>query len=319
MERPHQDVVLLTGASVGLGLAIARQLIAQTDHRLILTARAGSLSRFGAAGIVENERIHLRPLDVTSEEQRQAIIDEADREWGGVDVLINNAGVSYRSVVEHVDDNDRLRQMDINFRSPMELIRLVLPAMRRKRRGRIINISSVGGMMAMPTMGVYSASKFALEGASEALWYEVRPWNIRVSLVQPGFIHSESFKNVRFTDRSQNAITHEEEPYHAHYAYMEPFIGRMMRMTWATPERVARTVLRTMRRRRPPLRVPGTLDARLFSWLRRLLPRRVYHWFLYINLPRVWRWGPAKTTGSVLDNPRLPELNTASTEELARF
>jgi NAD(P)-dependent dehydrogenase (short-subunit alcohol dehydrogenase family) len=93
---------------------------------------------------------------------RQAIVAEAEWDWGGIDVLINNAGVSYRAVVEHVDDRERLSQMDVNFRSPMELIRLLLPGMRAKRSGRIISVSSVGGMMAMPTMAAYSASKFAL-------------------------------------------------------------------------------------------------------------------------------------------------------------
>ncbi len=95
---------------------------------------------------------------------------------GGVDVLINNAGVAYRSVVEHVSERERLQQMGINFRAPMELTRLVLPYMRSRRAGRIINVSSMGGMMAMPTMAVYSASKFALEGATESLYYEVKPW-----------------------------------------------------------------------------------------------------------------------------------------------
>ena len=92
----------------------------------------------------------------------------------------------YRAVLEHVSDAERVAQMDVNYLAPMDLIRLVLPRMREKHAGRILNVSSVGGMMAMPTMAVYSASKFALEGATEALYYEVRPWNIRVSLIQPG-------------------------------------------------------------------------------------------------------------------------------------
>jgi NAD(P)-dependent dehydrogenase (short-subunit alcohol dehydrogenase family) len=164
-----------------------------------LTARAESLSRFAEAGIVESARVLLRPLDVTADDERRALIDEIENRCGGVDALINNAGVAYRSVVEHVTEQERLEQMGINFRSPMEMARLVLPSMRRKRAGRIINVSSVGGMMAMPTMSVYSASKFALEGATEALYYEVRPWNIRVSLIEPGFIHSTSFQKVHYT------------------------------------------------------------------------------------------------------------------------
>lgn len=135
------------------------------------------------------------------------MVAEAEARWGGVDVLVNNAGVAYRAVVEHVTEEDRLRQFGVNFLGPMEMVRLCLPSMRKKRAGRIINVSSVSGMMAMPTMGVYCASKFALEGASEALWYEVKPWNIRVTLVQPGFINSDSFQNTRTTPKSRRGGT----------------------------------------------------------------------------------------------------------------
>jgi hypothetical protein len=248
----------------------------------------------------ESERVRIRPLDVTNAEQRQAVISEAEREWGGIDVLINNAGVSYRAVVEHIAERDLLAQMDVNFRSPMELIRLVLPHMRQKRAGRIITISSVGGMMAMPTMGAYSASKFALEGAHEALWYEVRPWGIGVSLVQPGFVDSDGFQRVRFTPQSNHSEQELAEPYHEHYVNMGPFIEKLMQASRATPESVARVVVRTMHRRRPPLRIPATNDAWGFSLLRRLLPRSTYHWLLYRMLPKVGAWGPsAERIGSL--------------------
>ncbi len=287
MER---KTVLVTGASTGLGLALARRLIA-ADYRAILTSRHGSLARFAEAGIVEGEHVHLRALDVTDAAQRHAVIEEADDRWGGVDILVNNAGVMYRAVLEHVSDDDRVAQMDVNYLAPMDLIRLVLPRMRARRAGKIINVSSVGGMMAMPTMAAYSASKFALEGATESLYYEVRPWNIRVSLVQPGFIHSDAYANVRFTAESSHARDDVHAAYHAHYEHMSPFIARLMRLSRATPEKVAKTILRTMRRKRPPLRVPATFDAHLFAWLRRLLPRQLYHWMLYRALPEVRVWG----------------------------
>lgn len=291
--------VLITGASTGLGLAIARALTG-TSYRLLLTARERSMPRFAMHEVAESEQVYIRPLDVTDPAQREAIVDEAERRWGGIDVLINNAGTTYRAVVEHVTEEDRVAQMDVNFRSPMELIRLVLPGMRRKRRGRIITISSVGGMMAMPTMAAYSASKFALEGAHESLWYEVRPWGIRVSLVQPGFIDSDGFQKVRYTPKSDRSEHELAEPYHEHYVNMGPFIERLMRRSTATPESVARVVLRTMRRRYPPLRVPATLDARVFAFLRRILPRNTYHWLLYQMLPNVNLWGPSPKRPSSL-------------------
>jgi len=290
MHEPDRRTVLVTGASTGLGLALALRLL-DTDHRLILTARAGSLHRFAEAGIIEGERVHVRALNVIEPAQRHAVIEEINDTWGGVDVLVNNAGVMYRAVLEHVSDAERIAQMDVNYLAPMDLIRLVLPRMREKRAGRILNVSSVGGMMAMPTMAVYSASKFALEGATEALYYEVRPWNIRVSLIQPGFIHSEAYQKVQFTADSSHARDDVRAAYHAHYEHMGPFIARLMRLSRATPDKVARVVVKTIHKRHPPLRVPATFDAHVFAWLRRLLSRRLYHWVLYRSLPEVRSWG----------------------------
>lgn len=290
--NPASLRIVVTGASTGLGLAVARQLLL-TRHRLVLTARQASIPRFADAGIEPSSRVLLQPLDVTDKQQRISAINAATHKFGGVDALINNAGVAYRSVAEHVTTRDLLSQMDVNFRSPMELIRLALPHMRWQHFGRILNISSVGGMMAMPTMSAYSASKWALEGMSEALWYEVRPWNIRVSLVQPGFINSEGFEHVRFTGLSETGRSVHSDPYHAHYASMAGFIARVMRRVPATPDSVATTVVRTLERKRPPLRVPATLDAHVFALIRRLTPRRLYHRILYRSLPSITGWGPS--------------------------
>ena len=181
--------------------------------------------------------------------------------------------------------------MGINFRGPMALVRLVLPRMRAKRTGRIINVSSVGGMMAMPTMPLYSASKFALEGATEALYYEVKPFGIHVTPIEPGFINSSSFQNTHYTSQSGRAEADPEDPYHCHYRHMAPFIERTMGRSLATPEKVARRILRTIERRNPPLRVAGTVDAVVFDLLRRFLPRRLYHAVLYRSLPGISTWG----------------------------
>ncbi len=290
--------VLITGASTGLGLAIARALM-KTNYRVYLTARQSSLPRFEMHEVRESEHVRIRPLDVTSLEQRNAIVAEAECDSGGIDILINNAGITYRAVVEHVAEDEWIAQMDVNFRSPMELIRLVLPGMRQKGAGRIITVSSVGGMMAMPTMVAYSASKFALEGAHESLWYEVRPWGIKVTLLQPGFIDSDGFQKVRYTPRSGRSEQDLADPYHEHYFNMAPFIARLMKSSRATPDSVARVVLKTMRRRNPPLRVPATFDAFAFSSLRRILPRSTYHWLLYKMLPKVGTWGPLQRRASL--------------------
>lgn len=287
----NRRVVLITGASTGLGLSLVKTLSQTHQFHIIATARSSSLVRFSDNGIHEGEFLWIRPMDVLKKKERDAVIAEAQSQLGGVDVLINNAGYMLRAVVEHVGEMERFKQMDTNFRAPLALIRSVLPGMRNKKSGHIINISSVGGMMAMPTMAVYSASKFALEGATEALWYEVRPWNIAVTLVQPGFINSEGHLNVKQSRECLKSLKDRNDPYYFHYNSMVLFINRLMDLSPATPEKVATVVLKCLNKSRPPLRVAGTLDAYFFHLLRRLLPSRFYHWFLYRSLPDIKTWG----------------------------
>ena len=286
-----RKVVLITGASTGLGLCVAKQL-QNYDYHLVLTARKRSLSRFDKhQQFTQDKNIWIRALDVTDATERKLVVDEIQEQLGGVDILINNAGIIFRSVVEHVSDEYRDIQMDVNFKSVMELTRLVLPRMREKRDGRIVNVSSVGGMMAMPTMAVYSASKFALEGATEALYYEVKPWNIKVTLIQPGFINSPSFLNTNYTDLSKLAQSDQNDPYHQHYKHMGPFIDRNMKLSPASATGVAKKIVKVINQKNPPLRIPATPDAVFFGLIRRFPPRRFYHWMLYRCLPGVSRWG----------------------------
>ena len=298
MSQPNksdQRVVFVTGATTGIGLALTKRLL-KTSMRLVLTARASSLSRFQQEGIEESDSVMIRPLDVTRGEQANAVAAEVLSRWGGVDVLVNNAGVAYRAVMEHLEDRDEEDQFHINYLGPLHLIRLVIPGMRARRSGHIINLSSVGGMMAMPTMGGYSASKFALEGASEALWYEMRPWGISVTLVEPGFVHSSSFKNAVFTLNSRKAYENQSEDYHPYYVNMLNFITKMMHFSPTTPDDIACKIIRIMNRKNPPLRAPVTPDAIFFSIVRRLLPARIYHWLLYRSLPNLKTWVTTEKT-----------------------
>jgi len=290
-NKMKKDIVLITGASAGLGLEIARKVIASKQYRVVLTARPNSIERFADEGIVESDDIILRPLDITSADMRNNLIDEINQHYNGVDILINNAGFTFRAVVEDVSEEDRLLQMNTNFRSPMELTRLCLPSMRQKRKGKIINISSMGGQMAMPTMAVYSASKYALEGATESLWYELKPWNIKVTLVQPGFINSKGFEKVKKTDLSKLSSEETDSPYYQHYVNMENFIEKIMRLTPSTSHTVARKVLKVMKANNPPLRVAGTIDAVFFKLMKTFIPQRIYHWILYSCLPNINKWG----------------------------
>jgi len=282
------EVIIVTGCSSGIGFELAKKLV-KSEHRCVLTCRSESLEAFKKnLGPIDAERILIRPLDVTKEAERRALMEEVSWRFQQIDVLINNAGIAYRSVVEHMSDDEESHQMNVNYFGPMALVRLVLPHMRRAGSGRIINVSSVSGMMAMPTMSSYSASKFALEGAMESLWYELKPWNIKVSVIQPGFIRSESFKNVYYS-RQASTCDLKDDAYCRYYATMEPFVEKLMSSSWTSAADIAEKILRVMRASHPALRIPGTLDAQIFYWLRRVLPRRFYHHLLYWSLPKQTR------------------------------
>ncbi len=289
-KRPaYRPVILITGAGSGLGLAMARMFSKVKGYRTVITARESSVLKL-RQHFIESDEVMIHVLDVTSEVSRHQLIQTIEAKWGGVDILINNAGITYRAVIEHMTDQDELNQLQTNYLGPMALIRLVLPLMREKGRGKIINVSSVSGMLAMPTMGSYSASKYALEGASESLWYEMKPLGINVTLIQPGFIKSNSFQNVYYSEKSKLAAL-QVGPYSDYYAAMTPFIEKLMSRSWVNPSKIARKILKIVRTENPPLWVPVTPDALAFYFLRRIIPRRFLLQILFNFLPKANSWG----------------------------
>jgi NAD(P)-dependent dehydrogenase (short-subunit alcohol dehydrogenase family) len=288
-QSPFRPVVLVTGCGSGIGLALTDLLYNHPEYRVVCTARSRTQSTLKAR-YPESDRFWIRTLDVTDEDGRVALIQEIERHWQGVNILINNAGISYRAVVEHMTEADERLQLSTNYLGPVGLIRAVLPHMRQIGRGKIINVSSVSGMLAMPTMASYSASKYALEGMSEALWYELRPLGINVSLIQPGFVRSESFLKVYHSKLSHPDMSR-GGPYGDYYENMAPFVERLMNQSWTTPQTVAKRVLQVIQTENPPLWIPVTIDAWFFYYLRRWLPRRVLLPLLFALLPRARHWG----------------------------
>ncbi len=282
------QIVFITGCSSGIGFELLK-LFDCEGYQVAGTALPSSYEGLMADPVTQSHRISVYPLDVADYAQASKLIAEVESTLGPIDILVNNAGISYRSVVEDMTEADEQRQMQVNYLGPMHLIRLVLPRMRQRRQGRIINISSVGGMMAMPTMASYSASKFALEGASESLWYELKPWNIKVTLVRPGFINSLAFTKVLYSRRKQDGTSAPE--YDLHYKKMTQFVEGIMNCTPCSSRDVARKIFKIARENHPPLRAAGTPDAKVFYVVRRILPRFLYHILLYRSLPGVRKWG----------------------------
>lgn len=287
---PNRKLVLVTGCASGLGLALARRLYHDRRYRVVATARKKSLELLRRE-FPEKEDFTMRELDVNDDERINALVNEIAVQWGGVDVLINNAGVCYRGVVEHMDTESELNQLRTNYLGPMSLTRAVLSVMREKKSGgTILNVSSVSGIVPMPTMGSYSASKHALEGATESLWYEARPYGIKVCLVQPGFIHSDSFRNVILAKKA-DVSAKLGGPHSEYYASMAPAIERLMGFARATPESIAEKIVSLIEHPDPPLRVPVTADAWVFRLLKWFLPAGLFHRVIFHCLPGSRAWG----------------------------
>jgi NAD(P)-dependent dehydrogenase (short-subunit alcohol dehydrogenase family) len=174
---------LITGSSSGLGRHLARTVL-DAGHNAVVTARnADSVRDLTEA---HPETTQAVTLDVTDTAQVVAAVAKGEERFGGIDVLVNNAGYGYRAAVEEGDDADIAALFATNFFGPVALIKAVLPGMRARRSGAIVNISSIGARICPPGSGYYAASKAALEGLSGSLRKELAPLGIRVVVVEPG-------------------------------------------------------------------------------------------------------------------------------------
>jgi short-subunit dehydrogenase len=193
-------------------------------------------------------------------------------EHGPIDVLVNNAGYGLWAPVETYSVEELRDQFETNLFAPVRLIKAVLPGMMEQRRGAIVNVSSYLGRLATPFHSAYASSKFALEGLSESLRTELRPFGIRVAVVEPGVVRT----NFRSNQAVPEGVSGRESVYSPHMeVYLRRHAGLERRGT--NPVRVARVIHRVIRSRSPWLHHPVGLDARMGMLAARLLPERVLH------------------------------------------
>lgn len=178
-------VVLITGASSGIGKQTAEHL-ARKGYRIYGTSRRPE---------PETSSFMMLPMDVTDDESVRAGVSRVLSSENGIDVVVNNAGYSLAGSIEDTTIHEAQRQLDTNFFGAVRVIQAVLPHMRERRTGKIINISSLGGLVGMPYQAFYSASKFALEGLTEALRLELAPFGIAVVNVNPGDVRTPMTAN----------------------------------------------------------------------------------------------------------------------------
>ncbi|MER7460689.1 oxidoreductase [Micromonospora sp. NPDC126480] len=262
--------VLVTGTSSGIGRATVRRLARRPELTVYATAR-----KVSAIADLAETGARLLPLDVTDEASMAAAVAAVEAEHGQVDVLVNNAGYGEYGPIEETP-MDRVRaQFETNVFGLSRLTQLVLPGMRRAGRGRIVNVSSMGGRIVFPGGGYYHASKYAVEAISDALRQEVRPFGIDVAIVEPGLIRT-GFGAVAAESLGREADP--SGPYRRMVAAVDVTMARSYqnRLLAATPDTVARVIERAVTARRPRTRYLVTAAAWAMVHSRRLFGARVF-------------------------------------------
>jgi NAD(P)-dependent dehydrogenase (short-subunit alcohol dehydrogenase family) len=270
MAGTSSKVILVTGASAGIGAAIAIRL-AKAGHTVFGTSRKEG-AQPPATGV------RMLALDVRSDASVAAAAAKLLKETGRIDVLVNNAGFGIAASVEDTLPDDMQRQMDTNFFGPLRVCQAVLPAMRAQGSGRIIQVSSLAARIGIPFQGAYSASKSALEGMSEALSLEVKPFGIDVVMVQPGDTKSNFTASREWTESAKGNSAYGARAKHA--------IAVMEKAEQAGPpaDKVARVVERAVSAAKPKLRyVSASGMESLALGLQRLLPGRVFEGVIASN------------------------------------
>ena len=252
MATAASKTFLITGVSSGLGRAFAQGAL-DAGHRVIGTVRRAADAE--AFGLLAPDRAHPLLLDVTDFDAITAAVADAEREAGVIDVLVNNAGYGHEGVLEESSLDDLQHQFAANVFGPVAMMKAVLPGMRERRRGDIVNITSMGGFITMPGISFYCGSKFALEGISEALSKEVAGFGIRVTALAPGQFRTD------WAGRSMNRAPRSIVDYDA---VMDPLRAARQAKSGnqpGDPTKAAHALLALIESENPPVRLFLGADA----------------------------------------------------------
>jgi NAD(P)-dependent dehydrogenase (short-subunit alcohol dehydrogenase family) len=237
-EKP---VWFITGCSTGFGRELAKHVL-ELGYYTVVTARhpddVSDLADKGEALVLK--------LDVTDQTQIDAAIKAAERKYDHIDVLVNNAGIGYFAAVEESEEDQVRRMFEINVFGVSRMIQAVLPGMRRHRKGFIVNFSSIGGLRSFPSVGYYNATKFAVEGLSEALWLEVEPLGIKVMLVEPSGFRTD------WAGRSANESNRRIEDYAATAGAWRSQVRAISGKQRGDPVRAANAIVKAIESPNPP-------------------------------------------------------------------
>ena len=282
----RSEAVLVTGCSSGIGRATAERLAGRGWNVYATARRRESITD------LERRGCKTLALDVTDEGSMRRAVDEVEKAEGAVGMLVNNAGYSLSGAVEAVPMEEIRRQFETNVFGPVRMCQLVLPGMRERGRGRIVNLSSMAGKLTFPGGGYYHATKHAVEALSDALRFEVAGFGVEVVLIEPGLIRT------RFSETAVGSLGAYTDGGAGPYARFEEAVARITRESYERgpllrlgggPGTVAETIERAISAERPRARYAVTPSARLFLTLRRLLPDRAWDAVLRTRYPQPGR------------------------------
>lgn len=273
MKDSAVKVILITGATSGFGKT-ASGMLAARGHVVYGTGRK-------TVRETREDGVRMLPMDVTVPESVAAAVAAVIKEAGHIDVLINNAGAGISGAIELTTEEEKTWQMETNFFGMTNVCACVLPYMRQRRSGKIINVSSIAGVLAVPYQGYYSASKFAIEGYSEALAVEVRRFGIKVCIVEPG-----DFRTGFTASRKVSLASMEHPDYAASFRRAMASIENDENHG-SDPARLGRALCRLVDRRRTRFRtLVGNFVQTSFARVSRILPGRLVQkllsWFYNI-------------------------------------
>lgn len=257
------QTILITGVSSGFGLSLAKMALAD-GHTVVGTVRKAEDAK--AFEALKSGKAHARILDVTHIAEIAPCVADIETKIGAIDVLVNNAGYGHEGILEEATLEEVRHQFEVNVFGPVALIQAVLPAMRQRRAGRILNVTSMGGFITLPGLSLYHGSKFALEGISESLGKEVRDLGIFVTAIEPGGFRTD------WAGRSMTRVARRIADYDAVFNPLRERRKNYSGKQLGDPDKAARAMLEVMASDNPPAHLLLGSDAnrmvneKLESW-----------------------------------------------------
>lgn len=252
-----QQVAIVTGSASGIGFETSLALARHGLHTFSTMRNVDKSKPLIEIAKKENLPILTKTLDVDSDESVSNAISEIYKERGRIDVAVNNAGYALVGAIEDLSMDELRAQFETNFFGAVRVIKAVLPIMRKQRRGTIVNVTSMGGRVAIPLDPAYHATKFALEGLSESIRYETRPFGIRVIAIEPGAVGTNFYGNLKM---ARKAADPSESPYSQMMQGLEKAANQMLRYS-IPPSEVAKAIVNAVTSDNPDFRYVIGEDA----------------------------------------------------------